>query len=164
MTTHIEIRRATASDVPVLALLGRVTYTQDLQAYCNKVFAIDYLQLELSDPKSLYWMAFVDGIPAGFSVLKVDSPSALIPDKKTCQLYKIYVLSDFTSMRIGKQLQEALLSAAKSSTCEEIWVSAYYKNARAIAFYEKNGFNQIGDETFTVEGVNYRQTALSKRL
>ncbi len=173
-TPEMQIRLATVEDSAIIALLGRVTFTEsfgnlfrvhsDLQEYYSKTFSVLKIKNSLQKKENIYWLAFADDLPVGYAKLKLNSPTLFLEDKETCQLQKIYVLKDFLSLRIGLALQTILLDHAKASNCGQIWLSVYKENERAIKFYLKNGFNKIGDHKFSIGREHFDFIAMAKKL
>jgi len=96
--------------------------------------------------------------------LKLDSRSSFIDATSVCQLQKIYVLKEFISLKIGRELQKQLLLKAKVLRYEYIWLSVLNSNERAIQFYKKNGFDVIGNHNFTIGKEHFDFFAMSKKL
>lgn len=171
-SSKIEIRTANKDDATFIALLGRVTFTetfghffkdkQDLIDYYNTTFSVDKIERSLTKPNNVYWIAFVEKLPVGYAKLKLRSGSQFIPSENVCQLQKIYVLKDFLSMKIGFELQNRLLKKAKETGNSKIWLSVLHSNERAINFYLKNGFQQIGKHDFQIGNESFDFIAMSK--
>lgn len=170
----IEIRIANKRDAGLIALLGRITFTetfghffrdpQDLVNYCNSTFAVDKIENSLSKPTNVYWIALVNRLAVGYAKLKLDSKSEFTDANNVCQLQKIYVLKDFLSMKIGFELQNLLVREAKNKGFSEIWLSVLNSNKRAINFYLRNNFKQIGNHEFQIGKERFEFTAMSKQL
>ena len=170
----IEIRIATKNDAGYIALLGRVTFTetfghlfrneQDLLNYYNSTLSVDKIENSFSKPNNVYWIAFVDRLAVGYAKLKLNSQSEFISDSNVCQLQKIYVLKNFLSMRIGFELQNLLLKKAKEHSFSKIWLSVLNSNERAINFYIKNKFSEIGNHNFQIGKEHFEFIAMSKQL
>ena len=62
----------------------------------------------------------------------------------------IYVLSDYYGTGVGKKLMDAALDKLKAYSIQEVRV--FKDNIKAIKFYKKYGFEQIGDEEY-LEGL-----------
>ena len=169
-----QIRLAKKEDAAIIALLGRITFKETfgdlfndqegLTTYLDTTFGVDKIERSIQKEINVYWVASVDGLPVGYAKLKLDSPSTFVTSKNMGQLQKIYVLKDFLSMKIGKQLQDILLEKAKSSGCEHIWLSVYKGNQRAIRFYEKNDFKTVGEHQFSIGKDTFDFMAMSKQL
>ena len=169
-----EIRIAKKEDAALVALLGRITFTQafgslfkdplDLKGYLDTTFSVAKIENSILKQNNVFWIALVAGLPVGYAKLKLDSPSEFVQANRVSQLQKIYVLQEFLSMKIGRDLQDVLLEKAKASGSEHIWLSVYEGNTRAIAFYLKHGFNEVGKHHFAIGKQNFGFMAMSKQL
>ncbi|MGX1929674.1 N-acetyltransferase family protein [Flagellimonas sp. 2504JD4-2] len=169
----MQIAKATSSDATIIALLARITFSEtfshyfsdktDLENYLDHTFNVEKLKNSLTKPNNVYWLAYIDGLPVGYAKLKLNSPSPFIEAQDVCQLQKIYVLKDFLSKKVGLALQNELLEEAASKS-EKIWLSVLKENTRAIRFYEKNGFDKIGDHDFQIGKEHFKFQAMSKSL
>lgn len=169
-----EIRTAKKEDAALIALLGRLTFSQafgdlfrdplDLKAYLDTTFSVTKIENSLGKRNNVYWIAMVNGLPVGYAKLKLESPSEFVKAAPSSQLQKIYVLQEFLSMSIGRDLQNVLLNEARNSGSEHIWLSVYDGNTRAIAFYKKHGFDEVGSHQFSIGKQNFGFIAMSKQL
>ncbi|MCI4670971.1 MAG: GNAT family N-acetyltransferase [Bacteroidia bacterium] len=174
MSTTLQIRRADISDAAYISLLGRITFgetfghlfsdKQDLLDYFEKTFSVDKIERGLQKSENLFWLAFVDRLPVGYAKLKLNSKSAFWEGDSICQLQKIYVLKDFLSMKIGFKLQQILLQEAKDLGFEKTWLSVLDSNKRAIAFYVKNGFSNVGTHGFDIGKESFNFYVMLKDL
>lgn len=171
---EIIVRRAHIKDATYIALLGRFTFTEtfghlfsdqnDLLSYYNRTFSVEKIEKSIEKQTNLFWIAFVNRLPVGYSKLKLSSTSEFIHSKKVCQLQKIYVLKDFLSMKIGLKLQDLLLEKATKMGNKKIWLSVLNSNDRAINFYLKNGFTNIGTHDFQIGKESFDFNVMSKNL
>ncbi len=169
-----EIRTAKKDDAALIALLGRLTFTQafgnlfkdplDLKTYLDTTFSVAKIENSLVKENNAYWIAMVDGLPVGYAKLKLRSPSEFLKGERISQLQKIYVLQQFLSMKIGRDLQDVLLKKARNLGSEYIWLSVYEGNSRAITFYKKHGFEEIGTHQFTIGKQPFGFMVMSKPL
>jgi len=154
----IHIRRATELDTSLIGLLGRVTFTEshgeyitekkDLLAYLDKSFSIEQIKKELKDANNFFWIAFYKDFPIGY----------------VARFERIYVLEDFIHLKIGRQLQDLVLKKAKDLKFNWIWLTVYIKNYRAINFYTKSKYKNIGTIIFTVGNEKHDNTVFAKEL
>jgi len=157
----LQIRKAQSADAEIIALLGRITFSEtfgylfvdhasDLRAYLDHTFAVAKIRLSIEQPENTYWLALIDALPVGYAKLKLPSPAALLPAASIAQLQKIYVLKEFLGQGIGKPLFESVLDHVTSLKIDVLWLDVLKKNSRAIRFYERHGFKALGDETYTI--------------
>ena len=170
----IEIRLAKKEDAPCIALLGEqhllkhldifFEMKKDLMDYYDWTFSVQKIEDGIEKPNNIFWIAFANRLPVGYAKLKLNSNSEFIESKSVCQLQKIYVLRDFLSMKIGFELQEALLKKAKELNFHQVWLSVLNSNQRAISFYKKTGFEKIGNHDFQIGQENFDFIAMKKEL
>lgn len=156
----IQVRKATVSDAPHIALLARITFTetfseyfrdkQDLFDYYEQTFGVPKIIASLQKENNLYWMALWNGLPVGYAKLKVHSTTEFIPDKSTSQLQKIYVLKEFLDKKIGKLLMDELMEFFNKSHKNYLWLSVLKLNERAVKFYYRNDFKNVGEHRFQI--------------
>ncbi len=168
------IRRANILDAVIIALLARITFDETfghlfkdrsvLLHYFDTTFSVDKIRKSLEKENNCYWLAFADRLPVGYAKLKLQSPCPFLTTTKISQLQKIYVLKDFLAQRIGHQLQEKLLQKAKNYGSKSIWLSVLKSNDRAINFYLKNDFSEIGEHPFEIGKYRFHFTAMCKTL
>ena len=89
-------------------------------------------------------------LPVGYSLLTPpDLPlDDLSPDD--LELKRIYLFSRFQGSGVGQQLMDVAVSAAREGGARRLLLGVYARNFRALRFYERNGFRQVGVRTFTV--------------
>ena len=170
----IEIKVATHKQAEVISRLGSYTFTEtfgmlftdpnDLVDYCERTFSVKKISSSLTSKNNAFWVAYVNEVPVGYAKLKLNSTSEFIDSTRICQLQKIYVIAEFHSMKIGKNLQEAVFRKAQELNKEVIWLSVYCNNLKAIKFYEKNGFKSSGEHTFTIGRDTFDFKVLSKHI
>ena len=170
----IDIRIAKISDAEYISLLGRITYTEshggyiedkeNLQAFYKKYYSVSRIREEISDAKNIFWIVFSDELPVGFAKLSLGLKHPVSEEKNSCKLERLYILNDFIALKIGSKLQDIILNKATNLKFQSIWLSAYYKNTKAIQFYKKYGFKKVGEMDFFVGETNYPNLIFAKNL
>lgn len=169
---NITIRKAIPTDAPCIALLARITFTetfnnhfndpQDLQNYYNETFSVKKISNSIQNENNIFWIAFCDEIPVGYAKLKKHSKTTFINSNSVSQLQKIYVLKDFLSKKIGYKLQNEIFEETKLIKTKKLWLSVLKTNYRAINFYKKSDFTQIGTHTFDIGKAHFNFIVLKK--
>jgi ribosomal protein S18 acetylase RimI-like enzyme len=170
----IDIKIAKKTDFEVLALLGRVTYSEshgqyiddknDLEKHLNEAFSITKIKKEINDVNNHFYIMSVDGFPAGYLKLVTNSANESVQKGNCCRLEKIYILNDFIPLKIGQQLLSFAEEKTKELKFDTLWLSVYIKNDRAIRFYQKNEFKHVGSLNYLVNGTAYENIIFSKKI
>lgn len=64
------------------------------------------------------------------------------------EIERIYVLKEFLDRKIGQALLDKAVETARLANATYILLGVWENNARAIAFYRKNGFAECGEHVF----------------
>lgn len=170
----IKIKIANNENIEVLALLGRITYAEshghfiddknDLIEYINNAFSISKTKEDVNNLKNIFYIIYVNELPVGYAKLILNEGYKNITSQNNCLLERIYILDDFIPMKIGKKFFAFLEDKARELNFDNMWLSVYIKNNRAIRFYQKNKFKEIGELNFLVNGKEYENIVFSKKL
>ncbi len=161
----IEIRSATKNDISTLALLGRITFTEshghfienkeDLLTYNDKAFSLETLETCLQTPNNLFYIMYRKGFPIGYAKIVLNATSKHVTSEKSCRLERIYILQEFIPLKLGQHLFDFTLKKIVALRHNYIWLTVNIHNARAINFYKKNDFIEIGTLDFVVADKGY---------
>ena len=166
----VTLRRATASDAAALALVGAATFLEaftwmlpgaDIVAHCAKHHTAEAYAAYLAKTTTRITLA-VTGIDVAVGYAMLATPELpnfdVLPTD--VELKRIYLFSRFRSSKTevvgqpGVRAAQALLNAAiadaQSMGCKRLLLGTHGGNERAIAFYRRNGFSEVGTRTFTV--------------
>lgn len=170
----IKIKIASIKDLEVLALLGRLTWSEshghyiedknDVLKYLDENFSIAKTKQLIMDSDQHFYIIYVDDFPAGYAKLIVNATNENITAQNSCRLERIFILNDFIPLKIGQQLITFVEEQAKTLKSDEMWLTVYIKNKRAIRFYEKNDFKNVGELNFVVSGKGYKNIVFSKKI
>lgn len=155
----IALRRATPDDAGVLAALAERTFrdtfgadnaAHDLEAYVREAFAPDRVRAELDDASNAFLLAVLDGAAslAGYAKLRAVPPHPRVAGPAPVELQRLYVAQQAIGHGVGAALMRASLDVAGEAGHETLWLGVWERNARAIAFYERWGFETVGDHVF----------------
>lgn len=158
-TEKFLIRTAVARDAEILARLSYQTFVEafadqnteeNMAQYLSKNCTTPVLTEELKNDYSTFLIAEKDGEAVGFAqLLTIEIPEEL-KNKRVIEIHRLYVLKKMIGRKIGKALMEECLKRAKQNKFETIWLGVWERNAHAIAFYEKFGFEVFGSHIFEV--------------
>ena len=153
------LRQCTTSDFDVLRELSIRTYyetfahlntKEDMDAYLNDAFNVERFSKELTDPNCAFYFLYCDEQITGYLKLNEAPSQTDINDFSSLEIERIYVVSEFQGEGLGKYLMEQAISIAVERKKEYAWLGVWEKNEKAIRFYKKNGFYEIGTHIFVM--------------
>ena len=157
------IRRGVAADAAMLAALGARTFTEtfaadntpgDMAAYVAHAYGVEQQRAELALPDAVFLVAEIDGTAAGYAYLRQAPLPAHITDPAPGQpglaveIARFYVDAPWHGKGIAHVLMDAAIDEAARRGAVTVWLGVWERNARAIGFYTKRGFHDIGVQPF----------------
>ena len=138
-----EIVRANLADLPALARLAEVIWREayagiisaaQIDYMLAKMYAVPKLQDEIQSQGIIYFRLLVQGEFTGFAALgPLDSPARW-------KLHKLYLLPSRHGQGLGTKLLQHCEHEARSAGATELRLNVNKQNAKAIAAYQRNGF------------------------
>jgi ribosomal protein S18 acetylase RimI-like enzyme len=153
------VRRATPADAALIAELGAATFREafaafnrpeDLAHYLAKAYGVAQQSAELADPRVTYLIGEAGGRPAGFAMLRRGATDPAVTGPDPVELVRIYVSSAVLGTGLGSALMEACIAEAAHAGHRTLWLGVWEQNPRALAFYHRWGFVDVGSHIFTV--------------
>lgn len=80
------------------------------------------------------------------------------------EIEKLYIQENFCGKNIGGKLIDFVKSICIKNNISSMWLSVYENNFRAIKFYKKYGFKEIGELYFELKSERHRNIVLEKKL
>jgi len=113
---------------------------EDMQKYLAENFSDENIKAELANPESLFFVAWEREIPVGYLKVNTGNAQTELKDEISLEIERIYVKSEFHGKKVGQLLYDKALEVAINQKKSYIWLGVWEENAKAIRFYEKNGF------------------------
>lgn len=136
--------------------LFRETYSSDYDAsdideYVAGAFGAERQAAELLEPGGRVLVAddARDGL-LGFAHMRESAPPPALVGKPVVEIARFYVDRRWHGLGIARLLMVACVAEARSRSAEALWLNVYQRNGRAIAFYEKSGFERAGTQPFAL--------------
>lgn len=175
--THV-IRQTTAADAGRLAALAAVTFAlacppesrpEDIAAHLASTLSEARFLAYLADPDVTVLVIDADGGLRGYSLLVARPASdpdvaAVLSELPCTELSKCYVHPDHHGLGAAAELMHASIGAAAGAGARGLWLGVNSQNARAVRFYEKSGFRQVGTKSFTLGNTVEHDFVMERRV
>jgi len=157
----LTVREPGAADCAVLSRLSEATYRSHFASIWSPAQAEAYIAAEygaaalaesLARPDlSLWLIAERDREPIGFAKLNWERPLPVDATRSGTELQKIYLLAAETGKGHGGVMLGAVIDRAQRAGNGLLWLDVLKSNAGARAFYERHGFNTVGEIPFATD-------------
>lgn len=153
----VTVRNASEADARLLAEVGARTFDdtftadnkpEDMAAYLSSAFGPEIQAAELADPHALFLIAEVDGEAAGYAKLQEGVAPGCVTGDKPIEIVRLYAERGYHGRGVGAALMLECLRAAERRGARTIWLGVWEHNRRALAFYRKWGFTEVGSHEF----------------
>lgn len=173
---RIALAKANPATAAQLADLGRQTFLEtysaqntpeNVAAFVLQTFGPDIQLAELQDPEVTYLLAAMQGEPVGYAKLCDNSTLGLEEGKDPAgrlEIKQLYVRDDWQGTGLGAALMRSILALAEQLHCRAVVLGVWEKNEKALAFYKRFGFRQIGEHPFQLGQETQTDLVLRKGL
>jgi len=152
-----ELRIAVASDARALAVLAERTFRatfeamntpEDMNLHCEAHYSEMLQSEEILDPGLQTLVCEESGQLVGFAQVRLGPGPECLRAQQPVELQRLYVSQDWHGRGVAQDLIAAAVGLAAAKGADQVWLGVWERNLRAIAFYEKCGFAEVGDHTF----------------
>lgn len=169
----LEIKPVTLNQLVQLQKISQQTFLDtfgsdntatNMQTYLDNAYNTVKLTNELKNPNSFFFFACSDKAILGYIKLNIDNAQTEKMTQNALEIERIYVKKEYKHQRIGTQLFQKALDLAKSQQKNSIWLGVWENNIAALKFYNKLGFEQIGEHVFQLGDDSQRDLIMQKSL
>ena len=130
----------------------------DMAMYLAQTFSDESQSSEIADPHGPYLLfeieREIDGAMdtdlAGIARLRIGSHDAQVVSTSPLEIQRFYVSGAWHGRGIAHRLMDECVARATAVGATTIWLGVWDQNTRAIRFYEKCGFVDVGTATFVL--------------
>ena len=155
----MQIRRGIPSDAAALAAFAARTFEEtfgkdnqpkDTAAHLAAKYGVSQQTRELSDPEMITLLACEEERFVAYAQVRRSPPPPCVTAEGAVELQRFYVDRPAHGKGVAQQLMAAVLAAARELGGTQLWLSVWEHNPRAIRFYVKEGFVDVGTTDFFV--------------
>ena len=155
----VRVRRGVPDDAARLAALAARTFSEafgadnrpsDLAAHVEASYGVRQQTGELIDRDYITLLAEVDGELAAFAQLRRGEVPSCVRSDAAVELMRFYVDARWHGRGVAQRLMQHVREGARELGARELWLGVWERNPRAIAFYAKCGFRDVGTKDFFV--------------
>jgi diamine N-acetyltransferase len=165
------IRPATLDDVAILCRLGATTFREtyrpisdprEVDEYADEHFTPDRVAAWFSRPRTRTLLAWLGAAPVGYAHVCDAEVPACVADRNAVELSRLYLLASAQGAGVGGALIAAALGEIAALGGRTVWLGAYDRNVKALAFYARRGFVRVGTHDFEFGGQVHADLVLTR--
>ncbi len=158
---EVRVRACGPGDAFALAVIGAATFVEAFAAFIPGEAILAHCRAKHTEAayttffegeQTRGWIAEVagGGGPVGYALLTAPEFSESLARARDLELRRLYLFSRFHGGGAGRQMMELAVAAAVAQRAERLLLGVHPENQRALAFYKRTGFRQIGERRFHV--------------
>jgi len=153
----VRIRRGTVDDAAAIAEIAERLFVRtfdpdndpaNVAAHVRESFSESIQREELADPAVTYLLLEAGANLVAFAKMTRGSANPSVLGEPPVEIDRFYVDHDYHGRGVAQPLMDACIATAREMGCQTIWLGVWERNPRAIRFYEKCGFVDVGGKTF----------------
>lgn len=167
------IRVATLGDAKPLAELAESTFRDtfavanthdDMERHCRSSYGEAIQAEEIADPQRLTLLCVENERLIAFAQLRWGAAPACVAAQSPGEIQRLYVASGWHGRGVAQDLMLACFDAMQARGSSAAWLGVWERNPRAIAFYRKSGFVEVGEHVFALGGDPQRDIVMMRTL
>jgi len=169
--TPVNWRKAGPDDAEALSYLGSATFLasfafdhpgKPLIEHLKAEHSVEYYEAKLANPDVDIVIGETPlGAPVGY-VMLVPPEHPDLQQAGDWELKRIYLLGPWQGGGNGLALLQEAFDMAAARNAQRLILAVYESNERAVAFYERAGFVQIGETIFMVGDTPFRDMVYAR--
>jgi ribosomal protein S18 acetylase RimI-like enzyme len=152
------MRLATVADAAALTDFARTIFLETfgpandprhIDPYVAAAFTPEVQAAEI-DRTGTFTILVVDGSETivGYAYAAIGAPRSVEVEAEPIEIKRFYVAPSQHGRGVAQALMSEVFARARALGARTIWLGVWEQNARAIAFYHKQGFVQAGTHPF----------------
>lgn len=127
---------------------GHNNRAEDVDLHVASAYGTPQQAQELEDPAMMTLVAERDGALVAFAQLRYGDTPPCVTGPAPIELQRFYVDRSWHGRGLAQVLMERVVAAARAAGAATLWLGVWEHNPRAIAFYSKAGYADVGSHTF----------------
>ena len=168
-----DIRQAREADAAQLSEVAqrifRDTFEQyntpeDMEMYCSEAFAPETLAAAIAEPRTMILVAGDENRLIAYAHLHRGDPHPNVTGNSPIELKRFYVLAAWHGTGLARELMREVMERSAALGAETLWLGVWERNHRAIRFYRKLGFDEVGDVRFMLGTDPQRDLVMTRQI
>lgn len=153
----LTIREAVPEDASALAMFAERSFRDaferdnapsDMAQYVASAFGDRLQKAEIADSRRTIFLADTGNAIAGYAQLLNRSAPAEVGVNPAMELERFYVGRQWHGLGVAQLLMKHVITAASQCGAAALWLGVWERNGRAISFYRRSGFVDVGSQPF----------------
>jgi len=167
------IRKADRHDAKQLSLLAETTFMdtfgdantpENMALHCRTRYSEAIQAEEISNPNMVTLLCEHGGGLVGFAQIRWGEAPSCVVAHAPAEIQRLYVVRDCHGKGVARALMNACVNEMRDRRSDVTWLGVWELNPRAIAFYKKFGFREVGEHVFALGSDPQRDIVMARAV
>jgi diamine N-acetyltransferase len=137
---------------------------EDMALHCRTHYSELIQAEEIANPNMVTLLCEQDGRLVGYAQLRWGKPPGCVVADAPGEIYRLYVRSQCHGGGVARDIMNACIDEMRNHRSDVVWLGVWEHNPRAIAFYRKCGFLEVGEHIFSLGSDAQRDIVMVRRV
>lgn len=166
-----DIRGAHPRDAGALAAIAEATFratfgamndAAHMDVHCRRSYGESIQAAEISRPDMVTLVSEDDACLVGYAQLRWRGAPPCVAATSPGKIQRLYVVAAWQGRGLAQALMQACIDEMAQRGSDAVWLGVWERNVRAIAFYGKFGFVEVGEHEFPLGGDPQRDIVMAR--
>ncbi|MBI5595060.1 MAG: GNAT family N-acetyltransferase [Elusimicrobia bacterium] len=171
MPPPLIIRKAARADAKPLSELAERTFRatfsaanapENMDSHCRTTYSERIQADEISHPDMVTLLSQAQDALIGFAQLRWGAAPGCVRAESPGEIQRLYLDDAWHGKGAAQGLMDACLAEFRGRGSAVVWLGVWERNPRAIAFYKKFGFNEVGEQVFRLGDDRQRDVVMAR--
>ena len=155
------LRKARAGDARELSGLAEATFratfgamntVEHMELHCQRSYGERVQAAEIADPGMVTLVSEADGRLIAYAQVRRSAAPDCVSARSPGEVQRLYVAKEWHGKGVAQGLMQACIDELGKRGADVVWLGVWERNPRAMSFYRKFGFVEVGDHIFSLGG------------
>ncbi len=155
------VRKARAGDAGKLSELAEATFratfgaantAEHMERHCRCSYGERIQAAEIADDGMVTLVSEAGGDLIAYAQVRWGAAPDCVSARKPGEVQRLYVAGDWHGKGVAQELMQACIDELGKRGSDVVWLGVWERNPRAMTFYRKFGFVEVGDHVFSLGG------------
>lgn len=122
----------------------------DMQTHLSTNYGVEQQSAELADSNIATILVRLSGTLVAYAQVRRSSPPPCVTQASPIELHRFYVDGQAHGTGLASSLMQEVYQAVREFGGRHVWLGVWERNPRAIAFYKKTDFVDVGSQFYMV--------------
>lgn len=137
---------------------------ENMDRLCRTSYGESIQAEEISNPDMATFLCEDGGELVGFAQLRWGAAPVCVAAASPGEIQRLYVAGEWHGKGIAQDLMNACLEGLRARGSDTIWLGVWERNPRAISFYKKSGFVEVGEHVFQLGDDAQRDIVMARAM